>query len=169
MTGGDGFCGSIPLRRYSSDLDMLKWVLLLLSYHVAGNAEHSGIPWNRAVLSIDYANGERIDWTIPVQSAGGGHTVFMKTAPMLFMIPRHPVRMIGLKVMESSERTFTQSTIGEPADRRDRIKDSDIETIAGRLGINPEEMTAGLLDIAYVRDIAERLRTGHGERTYRRS
>ena len=147
---------------------MLKWVLLLLSYHVAGNAEHFGILWNRAILSIYYANGERIDWTIPVQSAGGGHTVFMKTAPMLFMIPRHPVRMIGLKVMESSERTFAQSTIGEPADRRDRIRDSDIETIAGRLGIDPDEMRAGLLDIAYVRDIAERLRTVHEEKTCRR-
>ena len=165
MTGSDGFCGNIPLRRYSSDLDVLKSMLLLLSYHVAGNAERYDMSWNRAVLSIDYANGERIDWTIPVQSAGGGHSVFMKTAPMLFMIPRHPVRMIGLKVMESDERTFTQSTMGGPADSRDRTRDCDIGTIAERLGIDPDEMTAGLLDIAYVREIAERLRIGRRKET----
>lgn len=146
----------VPLRRYSSDLDLLKEILLLLSHHVAGNA--AGKRWNRAVLSIDYANGERIDWSIPVQSSGGAHTVFMKTAPMLYMIPRHPVRAIGLAVTESEERGFAQSTLGEPADRRDRTKGCDISDVAAKLNLDPDEMLKALLDIASVRELAERLR-----------
>lgn len=154
MTGEYG--ADVPLRRYSSDLDLLKEILLLLSYHVAGNV--AGKRWNRAVLSIDYANGERIDWSIPVQSSGGAHTVFMKTAPMLYMIPRHPIRMIGLAVRESEERLFTQSTLGDPSDRRERSKGCDIADIAAKLDVDPDRMVETLSDITSVRDLAERLR-----------
>ena len=157
-----GFYGYIPLARYVSDLDLLKEMLLLLSYHAAGNAERLGIKWNRAVLSVEYANGERIDWGIPVSQSGGGHTVFMKTAPMLYMVPRHPVRLIGLRVCDSDVRGFVQSTFGGPSDRRDRSKDCTLESLAERLGLDPAEMSGRLLDIGHVRTLAERLRRERG-------
>ena len=157
-----GFYGYIPLARYVSDLDLLKEMLLLLSYHAAGNAERLGIQWNRAVLSVEYANGERIDWGIPVSQSGGGHTVFMKTAPMLYMVPRHPVRLIGLRVCDSDVRGFVQSTLGGPSDRRDRSKDCTLESLAERLGLDPAEMSGRLSDIVIVRTLAERLRRERG-------
>ena len=158
MEGTHGVSGEIPLGRYTSDLDLLKEMILLLSYHAAGRAESGGMTWNRAVLSVEYANGERIDWSIPVDPSGGGHTVFMKTAPMLYMIPRHPVRLIGISVRESEAPGFVQSTFGEPADRRDRTAGSSLEELASRLGTDPETLKKELLDIRYVRDTADRLR-----------
>lgn len=155
----DGYFGEIPLRRYVSDLDLLKDMLLLLSYHVTDNAEHMDIQWNRAVLRVLYANGECIEWSMPVPCSGGQHTVFMKTAPMLYMIPRHPVKLIGLGVRVSSEGGFTQSTLGGEPDARDRTKGSDIVEISRRMGMDPEDMINRLSDIAWVRDMAERLRS----------
>ncbi len=150
------YFGEIPLRRYVSDLGLLKDMLLLLSFHTAANADLLGIGWNRAVLRILYANGECIEWSIPV--AGDRHTVFMKTAPMLYMIPRHPVKLIGLGVRSSNDGGFRQDTLFAAPDRRERAKDTDAEELALRLGIGIADLSARSEDIRWVRGTAERMR-----------
>ncbi len=158
------YFGEIPLRRYVSDLGLLKDMLLLLSFHTASTAGRLGIRWNRAVLRVLYANSECIEWSMPVPSSGGRHTVFMKTAPMLYMIPRHPVRLIGLGLRFSEDGGFRQDTLFAAPDRRERAKDTDAEELALRLGVDIAELGARSEDIRWVRDTAERMRTDRHRR-----
>ncbi len=156
MTAAEYF-GEVPFRRYVSDLDLMKDILVLLSYHTAGRARELGIAWDTAVLRVVYANGERLEWSIPVSASKGRHTVFMKTAPMLYMVPRHPVRVLALGLRSSGGNRSVQTTFGEPADRRDRAGDGSYRKVLDRYAMVLPE-APDLSDISEVRRLADVMR-----------
>ena len=151
----------ITFQRNVADVEFLRDVLLLLSYSVADRAARRGTRGCGVTLKITYSDMETITKSRSVPSSDDPFVIYRETVSMLYRIPRHLVRLIGVGIVTVKDRRYRQTTLDDVSsdpEARKRYMENSLADLSERYGLDFEERLPHLLRLDNLHKTVETMR-----------